>query len=202
MPRWYGQRGRMHAIIGDASLMAAHAGHPPSRGRLRRGSCYESQKPRLVQKGWDMLLQHAMRFRRCQWVSCCRRAARDSPTPSIRPGTLLRASCRRLSFEFFGFRPPHGFVSRNLIYPSTSRISPKRVRSIPPARHVSPKSPGYIPLIWGIYPPDKGSALRIPHTTRGLWVSPPARVLGSNFYLEKQPGPGLQENRPYLILSK
>ena len=116
MPRWYGQRGRMHAIIGDASLMAAHAGHPPSRGRLRRGSCYESQKPRLVQKGWDMLLQHAMRFRRCQWVSCCRRAARDSPTPSIRPGTLLRASSRRLSFEFFGFRPPHGFVSRNLIY--------------------------------------------------------------------------------------
>ena len=116
MPRWYGQRGRRHAIIGDASLMAAHAGHPPSRGRLRRGSCYESQKPRLVQKGWDMLLQHAMRFRRCQWVSCCRRAARDSPTPSIRPGTLLRASSRRLSFEFFGFRPPHGFVSRNLIY--------------------------------------------------------------------------------------
>ena len=42
--------------------------------------------------------------------------------PAIRPWfspdkrTLLRASSRRLSFEFFGFRPPHGFVSRNLIY--------------------------------------------------------------------------------------
>ena len=136
MPRWYGQRGRRHAIIGDASLMAAHAGHPPSRGRLRRGSCYESQKPRLVQKGWDMLLQHAMRFRRCQWVSCGRRAARESPTPSIRPGTLLRASSRRLLFEFFGFRPPHGFVSRNLIYCQNATTP------APSSPSETPKDPG------------------------------------------------------------
>ena len=39
-----------------------------------------------------------------------------SPTPFIRQGTLLRHWSRRLSFEFFGFRPPHGFVSINLIY--------------------------------------------------------------------------------------
>ena len=109
MPRWYGQRGRMHAIIGDASLMAAHAGHPPSRGRLRRGSCYESQKPRLVQKGWDMLLQHAMRFRRCQWVSCGRRAARDSPTPSTRQGTLRLGAADPAGFYLKRFSPPAGY---------------------------------------------------------------------------------------------
>ena len=39
-----------------------------------------------------------------------------SPTPFIRQGTLLRHWSRRLSFKIFGFRPPHGFVSRNLIY--------------------------------------------------------------------------------------
>ena len=147
MPRWYGQRGRRHAIIGDASLMAAHAGHPPSRGRLRRGSCYESQKPRLVQKGWDMLLQHAMRFRRCQWVSCGRRAARDSPTPSTRQGTLRLGAADPAGFYLKRFSPPAGyglllFFLLYAIYPLVLSInSPEPHRVLTKVTNAAPRSP-------------------------------------------------------------
>ena len=135
MPRRYGQRGRMQAIIGDASLMAAHAGHPPSRGRLRRGSCYESQKPRLVQKGWDMLLQHAMRFRPYPSVSCGRRAARDLPTPSIRPRNPFCALEPPAFIRIFLAFAPRG-VRPVIILSSTN---PVRIPTKPDANQTKPK---------------------------------------------------------------